>query len=57
MDSHAFNRENRQQGELEVVQPLTLSERNSERVVGFGDVRHRLERRSVDKGWCTQLLS
>ena len=41
--SHAFNRQDWQQGELEVVQPLTFPERNLEGIVGFGDLRHGLE--------------
>src|SRR5688572_3847033 len=45
--SHAFNRQDWQQGELEIVQPLTFPERNLERIVGFGDLRHGLEGRPV----------
>jgi hypothetical protein len=31
--SHAFNRQDWQQGELEIVQPVTFPERNLERIV------------------------
>jgi hypothetical protein len=38
--SHAFSREDWQQGKLEIIQDLTVSEDNLECIVRFGDTGH-----------------